>query len=135
MPSPQTGWLDVNGGDRFTFKLPATMRAQPAQAVDSLTGKYASDDCELVFDYGRYADPLDYKNYPNYREESTNISGVRAKLVSYRDIERADGLTYVLGVHFMDVGDGRTRLTIVMACRYAVDQHIGLEIFNSVRFR
>jgi hypothetical protein len=84
--------------------------------IDSASGSYRSEACELTYDHGRYADPLDDPEKPAYAERWRTIDGQHAKYVTFTDPDRGDGLTAIAAMHFPDLGHA-TRLTIVLACR------------------
>ncbi len=132
-PVPE-GWQQVQVAGRFVFSIPPAMHPVPVQGIDSAMGLYRSESCQLVFDYGRYADPLDYQDRQAYSEEWGEIDGKRAKLVTFTDPDRRDGATSIAAVHFPDVGDGPMRLTMQVACSTPGERDAAKQIFRTIGF-
>jgi hypothetical protein len=101
--------------------------------IDSASGSYRSEACELTYDYGRYADPLDDPEKPAYSELWRTIDGQRAKYVTFTDPDQVDGLTAIAAIHFLDLGHA-TRLTVVLACREWGDLDDAEAVLGSVVF-
>ena len=58
-PPVPSDWMTINAGGAFTFKAPPTLKAVPAQGIDSFVGRYASRTLDVRFDYGAYSDPME----------------------------------------------------------------------------
>jgi hypothetical protein len=101
--------------------------------MDSASGSYRSEACELTYDYGRYADPLTDPETPADTELWRTIDGQRAKYVTFTKPDQVDGLTAIAAMHFPDLGHA-TRLTVVLACREGADLDDAETILGSVVF-
>jgi hypothetical protein len=134
MASIPDGWRRVEAGGRFVFSIPPDMQPQAVQGIDSYVGQYRSDGCELGFSYGRYADSLNYEDKPEYTEERSEIGGKEAKVVTFYDPNRGDGRAAVAAVNFPDLGRGRTRLTMHLACRTRSERDTAKRVFQTISF-
>lgn len=128
-------WAWHGPGGRFSFRAPPDLRPRPVQGIDSFGGHYVSPDLDLRFDYGWYSDATKYENKPQYRSRRVWIDGYRAKLVSCRMPTHPSGHTHVTAVHFPDLGDGRMKLTVIVAGRSEAERDAALRIFSSLSIR
>jgi hypothetical protein len=74
-------WQEYRPLPVFSFRAPQGLQRQPVQAVDSGAGVYAGGGIEVIYDLGRYADPL---TPPVEREVSRRqlmVDGLAATLV------------------------------------------------------
>jgi hypothetical protein len=129
----RAAWKPGGSPGQFMFFLPPEMQPIAARPIDSASGSYRSEACELTYDYGRYSDPLDNQEKPAYSELWRTIDGHRAKTVTFIDPDQAEGLTAIAAIHFPDLGH-LSRLTIVLACRDGGDLDEAEAIFGSVVF-
>ncbi len=128
------GWQQIQLGQHVTFFVPPELQPVSIQPVDSTMALYRSESCELVADYGRYADPLDDQAKQAYAQEQAEIDARQAKLVSFVDPHRKDGFTSIAAVHFPRTGESGIRLTIQVACRTQGERDAAKRIFQTVRF-
>jgi hypothetical protein len=105
--------VEVEG--TFSLVLPAGLERQPAQGIDSKVGAWRGAGIELSYDLGWYSDPLELPGRPDVEREALEIGGRPARLVRF-DEPGPEGPRYVVAVHFADLGDGRTRLTLYARC-------------------
>ena len=124
-------WVRTPAGDSFSFCLPPGMEKQPGTGVDSFVASYWNARIHFSFDYGWYSDPLKYySEYPEYREESVEMAGKTAKLISYDQAETEFG--YKTAVYWEDVGvDDKTHLGMWAHCKTPEDRDEAREIFAS----
>ena len=98
-PAVPADWQTVNAAGYFTFKAPPDLQSVPIQGIDSIVGKYASPTLEVLFDLGRYADPMNREGYISRR---VMVDGRRARFVTKDN---------VVAIHFPE-GDGKAKLTV-----------------------
>jgi hypothetical protein len=133
------GWKNIRVGEVFSFSIPSNLKVMDVKGIDSLIGSYRCEDLELTYDYGWYSDPLNYSNYPEYKEERVTIDGREAKIVTFKDTKQKQGLTYVTGIHIAKVNTedeehGQNRLTMKISSKKRDMEKIAREIFSSIKF-
>ncbi len=127
------GWTRVTIAGKFSIALPPNLTARPQTGLDSLAGEFTSPGIELRYDYGKFADRLSYATKPEYHEESLEVSGRPARLVTFTDPDPASDRPYVAAIHFADLKDG-DRLTLYVRARTPADIATAKEIFQSIEF-
>lgn len=124
-------WQKIDAGGRFTFLAPADLQSKPVQGIDSFVGEYRSHSLTLGFDFGWYSNSLDDEQKAGFRQRWVTVSGRDAKLVVYTN--PASPRPYVAAIHFPDLGDGLTRLTVSAAGQTPADQQDAIRIFSSLQ--
>lgn len=107
------------------FLRPAGHKAEDVRGIDSYVGAYRNAEMRVSFDYGWYSDQLNsYSKEPKYKESFAELSGRKAKLVTFIHPEVTDGFRHMAAVHFEDVGAakrksfGETKLTMRISCKH-----------------
>lgn len=128
---PPSGWRKVEAGTSGTFSIYAPPRWEFHQrrGIDSFVGEFAGDGVVLLFDFGRYSNPLDEYHEPTYVVAHESIGGYRAKIVSPRTPGR--GKT---GIYFSKITDG-DKLCLYGENLTDPQQELALKIFRTIRFR
>jgi hypothetical protein len=131
---PPELWRKVDA-TRFAFYLPPDFKDVPTQGIDSYVERYRGTDIDLSFDYGPYSDPLTHKEMPGYLVKPLKVDGKDAKIVSFRN-PNASGHRFpeVIAIHFPDLGDGKTRLTMYATCRDSLHYATVERVFSTLRF-
>ncbi len=118
------GWRLIEVDRAFSFSAPESVRAQDAQAVDSLTATLSDERIEIFYDYGWYSSPL--TEYDDQLVSSSNdtLDGRPARLIETENL---------VAVHVPTVVD-QTGFTMVV--RFASPEHrdLGKAVIASVRF-
>ena len=118
----------------FTFDIPVEMVKTQVKGIDSHVGQYESSQIRLGFDYGSYADPLEYdKRLPQYQASEVKVDGRKARIVSFY---QAEG--WFTAIHFPKAGPAlgeQTKLTMHASCKTAKELHVARNIFTSIRFQ
>jgi hypothetical protein len=117
-------WVTINAGKAFSFRAPPELVEQPVQGIDSLVGKYDSPTLELLFDYGRYSDPLESEDYREWKFRNTTIDGKRAK-IGWSEKR--------LAVHFPTV-EGKNKLSMFAQLKQPQARETAEIIFRSIDF-
>jgi hypothetical protein len=77
---PPSGWHKVEAGTTGTFSIyaPPGWEFHQRRGIDSFVGEFAGDGVVLLFDFGRYSNPLDEYHEPTYVVAHESIGGYRA---------------------------------------------------------
>jgi hypothetical protein len=113
--------------------LPDDLKPAPTEGKDSLSAVYHRPTLRVTVDYGRYSDPIEDRPGATLRREAIEVDGRTAALVTYRDPDPSNELHQVVGMHIPDVGDGRTKLTVLTASASEQDAADARRIIESVR--
>lgn len=132
--TPPPEWVRIDA-PKFSFYMPPDMKSVPVQGVDSFVGAYQSDSVFLNLDYGRYSDPLDRQDLPNYIAHEESIGGKKARIVSYRHAGGGNSFEHAIGVHFPAVGPDGVRLTLYATCKTESGYEIVRTIFRTIQFK
>lgn len=125
--APNDGWVRECPGDAFCFSRPATLAAEPVQAIDSLVAQYRSDALTLSFDMGRYATSVAHLS--KAIEEPATIDGRPARvLIADREI-----VLIVPKVH--ESGGFTVQLTVVLRFKGDASRALAQRIFQSIEFK
>lgn len=127
-------WAPFEIAGAFTFRGPADLAPQPTAAVDSRTGRWRNAELEVFYDHGWYSDPLTGETWSGARRAEIEIDGRPAVLVTLERAIYDDGLDHVAALHVSDVGDGQTKLTLVVRGARPEDLERAGKILRSVRF-
>lgn len=130
-----SGWQRIDADGRFSFYLPPDMQPLETRGIDSLVQAFRGGGLHLLYDYGRFSDPLDYGEKAEYKEETVKIGDKSARVVTYYDLDSAHEFKYVAAIHFPDVGAKQAKLTVFVNCKDPADQATAKRIFYSIRFR
>lgn len=135
------GWQKIDAKGHFTFYVPPGMKAGDVRGIDSYVGAYRNAEMRVSFDYGWYSDPLNsYSKGPEYKESFVELSGRKAKLVTFIQPEVADGFRHMAAVHFEDVGVakregfGETKLTMRIICKHPDALETAKRVLRSIAF-
>lgn len=131
---PRHGWRKVTQ-PLFSYWLPPDMKDGEHGGIDSAVWRYQSKRAELTIDFGWYSGKSAWSSYPEYREDRTVISKVKAILCSYREAEAGNReLPYIHEANFHDFDDPATGLTFRYYGRSMADQGVARQIFSSISF-
>ena len=125
--APNDGWVRECPGNAFCFSRPASLVAEPVQAIDSLVGSYRSDVLTLTFDMGQYASSVAHLS--NAAQEPVTIDGKPARvLIAEREI--------VLVVpKVRESGRVTVQFTMVLHFKGDASRALAQRIFQSIEFR
>jgi hypothetical protein len=134
-PTLPPSWVTIDAR-QFTFSAPPDLRAVPVRGIDSYVGRYTNQTVVLSFDYGWYSDPLtdNYKQRANYKKEHTKVDGRKAVIVTFSRPSEQHAFDHCIGIHFPDLGDGRTKLTIFARCATTNLWTVLRDSFRSIHF-
>lgn len=128
------GWKKVEARTSFVMMMPPDMHAVPVRGNDSFVGQYVSDTIRLSFDYGEYSNPLLELDHPEFEGRTVTIGGKTGWMVKFRATATTSSLTYRIGVHFPDGGDGKRKLTVEAGCADPEARASAEQILRSIRF-
>jgi hypothetical protein len=129
---PMAAWSEVSVG-RVVLRVPERLRADAPGGKDSLTARYRAPDLSVSIDLGLYSDPLTDHAGIGLTREPIEVDGRSATLVRYRDPDPTAALPHVLGVHVPDLGDGSSRLTVLVRGAGNAEEEEALRILRSIR--
>jgi hypothetical protein len=129
--APPSGWRKVESGTTGTFSIyaPPGWEFHQRRGIDSFVGEFAGDGVVLLFDFGRYSNPLNEAHEPTYVVAHESVGGYRAKIVSPRTAGR--GKT---GIYFSEITDG-DKLCLYGENLTDSQQELALRVFRTIRFR
>jgi len=134
-PTPAPGdWQKIDAKGRFSFLIPPDIKPDTVQGIDSYIGQFQSSNMQINFDYGGHSDPLQYSDKSEYEETITKSDGRKAKLVTFHDPAMNQNLAYIAAIHFADLGDGQTKLTMWVYGKGREEQIIATKILQSIKF-
>ncbi len=132
--TPSDEWQPVDSSCKFFFQAPVTLKRTSFGGIDSCVGEYGGPGMSLSYDYGGYSDPLEsYSDNADYKEEMTVIDGFQAKVISLRFTDGRE-LPHFIAVHFPNVAENSTKLTMVIDCAGATEMETGRKIIDSITF-
>jgi hypothetical protein len=101
----------IDGGSRFSVRLPPGYTRQPLKGLDSEVGHWVSASGEVSYDYGAYSDTLGRAIQTSGIACNVIIGARAARIVVFRD-ERG---RYAFGAHWRNIeqtGLGAASLTL-----------------------
>jgi hypothetical protein len=123
----EAGWVRECPSDAFCFSRPATLKARPVQAIDSLVALYQGDDLSLSFDMGRFGTTVDSSGKATL--QAVTIHGRPGHVAS---TDRAIVLT-VPKVHESVLGT--VKFSMILRAKVKVPADIANKIFESIEFK
>lgn len=145
-PRSETNQLVPNDWEKIeikylTFYAPPNTKKESLPGIDSEVWSFSCDGILLDIDWGLYSNDLNqYRNQPDYSEETTVISNRKAKLCQFRlDSSSAtssnESLKFISCVYFPDTGIGMNKLVFWANCKGRGEQEIARTIFQSIQFK
>jgi hypothetical protein len=125
--APSDGWVRECPRNAFCFSHPATLIAQPVQAIDSLVGIYRSDALTLSFDMGQYPTSVDHLVKPV--EEPATIDGKSARLL-YTESEIVMIIPKV-----RESATFKVQMTMTLKFKGDASRALAQRIFQSIEFK
>ncbi len=132
----ESEWQKV-AGTGFTFYLPSDMRQDDTHCMHTQCAKFSNGKVEIKFSYGTVHELTPNVGYaakyqPQYKELQAEISGSKAEISTHYDDLYI--FRYVAWVHFPDVGDGKTHLSMKAFCNEPRDLDTAKLVFSTVEF-
>lgn len=98
---PSTDFVTIDGSE-FSISLPADLRDEAAEGVDSEVGTYSADGIEVSWDFGWYSNPLDYWEGP-IETRLVNYSGIGGRVVVAEPVPEIRDGRHITAAHFMRI--------------------------------
>ena len=133
-PTIPDGWRRIEVTSKFAFYMPAEMRmARERTVFASPTGAFDNGHMYLTWAY-RATDsckPNGVSQPPGYTRTDTTAAGKRAVLQTWGPDEAGlSGMT----ICFLDIGDGKTQLTLGAMSKDHRDFDVARQVFASIQF-
>lgn len=113
------------------------MKQDYAACIDTYCQGFSNGEMEIKTSYGTAYELTPNTGYvakyqPEYQELKTEIDGRKAEMSTHYD--DAYIFKYITWVHFPDVGDGKTHLSIKAVCNEQHDLEMARQAFSTVEF-
>jgi len=126
----QSEWTRVDNG-YFSFSIPASLKKTPKRGIDSFVQEYASNEIQIVFDYGIYSN-----NFGDWPEETKfeflKIDNKNARIGAVKQ-EFVEGFPYSTQVYIKH--EKSVALNMLAVCKSETEMLTARKIFETIRFR
>jgi hypothetical protein len=130
---------------KISFLVPKNVKNQKAQGIDSCIAEFESSSVRISIDYGWYGGSFTkYDTMLDFKEESIEIDGKKAQLVSYVEgsmfAKYHPKEKYVMGI-YVNLSEGqnqevmKTSLKMKVAAKSERDLQTAKQIFRSIKFQ
>ncbi len=129
--TPIGDWKIVHVGGVLTIQVPPDSVEEPTQPIDSIIGILNGPGYRIVYDYGRFGEPVEAnQDRPGFQSQTRQINGRPATQASFVDVEESPERPFV---HLLQVADeGSNTLTLRISCVDAETCWIVTPVFDSV---
>ena len=131
-------WIEVSADAPFSLLAPSGTLSIKGGGKDSITGSFEGPGSNLIYDYGRYSDPLTARaDDTDYNLQELEIDGKQARLITSRRSDWPTDAPYFIGIHFPEIqtsGNGGVRLTIYAQVGTRADYATVERAFGGIRF-
>lgn len=131
----QNGWKRVSVC-QIHFLIPKALKTQNVKGIDSCVAEFRNGNIRLAIDYGLYGGEYKHDSTTfDFKEESTEIDGKKAQLVTFKD--RPDSRKLVAGLYVLiyEASD-KMKISLNMTINLKSREYLEIakRIFSSVRF-
>jgi hypothetical protein len=130
----RAGWHRIDAGG-FSLAVPDGFERVEVQGIDSNVGELRGPGTVLTWDLGWYSNPLADHGQTGFAAEPVTIDGRAGRLVTFAQQGAEAAGEHCAGLHFQDLGDGQTKLTVFARCNTPAERAIAERILRSLRFR